>query len=205
MVLEVEGRKSSGGVYVGYRSLRSTSRSARISRSGRTGFGVGGGPSKRRAGGVNHPFRTASVSTAFPKTGLRDSLGGPSSATTRSRSVTRIVSPSAARRTYSLSRLLSTLILTALTGLNVTTCCYLVKDRLPLHRQIPAIVESLLCKARTFAPPPGLSRQQPRLDGIEASHPELRSPTPLLSQFRKLAPNIFGYLRYFHRDRGRNI
>lgn len=35
---------------------------------------------------------------------LRVSGGGPSSATTRSRSVTRIVSPDAASRTYSLRR-----------------------------------------------------------------------------------------------------
>ena len=128
-ILGEEMRKGYGGVYIDHRSLRSPSRSARISVSGKTGFGLGGGPSKRRVGGVNQPLRTASASTASPNTGLRDSLGGPISATTRSRSVTRIVSPAAAIRMYSLNRLLSTLIPTARIRLNVATCCYFVKDR----------------------------------------------------------------------------
>ena len=56
-----------------------------------------------KTGGVNQPLRTASASTASARAGLLVSRGGPSSATIRSRSVTRTVSPDAATRTYSLS------------------------------------------------------------------------------------------------------
>ncbi len=72
---------------------------------------TGGGPEPASAGGASTPERTAWARKASARTGLR---GGPSSATTRSRSVTRTVSPDAASRTYSLSLLCSTLIPTDL-------------------------------------------------------------------------------------------
>ena len=127
-VLSKDVGKGNRGVYVSHRSLRSPSRSARSSCSGRTGFGLGGGPPRREAGEVNQPSRTASASTAFPNTGPIDSLGGPIPATTLSRSVTRIVSPDAAIRMYSLSRFFSAPIPTVLILLNVTGSCYLVEE-----------------------------------------------------------------------------
>ena len=123
-----EVSKGHGSVYVDHRSLRSTSSSTRTSSKGTRGSGTGGVPARGRSGGVNQPFRTASASTASASTGLLVSLGGPISATTRSRSVTRMVSPLAAMRTYSLSRLLRILIPTDLIASNVATSCYCVKD-----------------------------------------------------------------------------
>jgi len=60
-------------------------------------------------GGVIQPWRKASSKSASESIGLREGLGGPISATTRSRSVTKTVSPPAASRTYSLSLFLSVL------------------------------------------------------------------------------------------------
>ena len=56
-----------------------------------------------KAGGVTQPFRTAFARTASPSHSPRPCPGGTISATMRSRSVTRTVSPPAARRMYSLS------------------------------------------------------------------------------------------------------
>ena len=78
-------------------------------------------------GGVSHPLRTASASNASASIGLLVSLGGPISATTRSRSVTRTVSPDAASRTYSLNRLFNTFIPTDLMDGKVATRSNLVK------------------------------------------------------------------------------
>ena len=58
---------------------------------------------------------------------LKNPRGGPISATTRSRSVTKMVSPLAANCTYSLSRLLSTGIPTVRTLFNVAASGYIVK------------------------------------------------------------------------------
>lgn len=63
---------------------------------------LGGGSSWVVSGGVIHPFLTASARRESVRTGLRLGRGGISSATTLSPSVTRIVSPEAASRTYSL-------------------------------------------------------------------------------------------------------
>ena len=117
-----------GSVYVDHRSLRSPSNSATTSFNAILGSGTGGVSTEGRSGGVNQPFRTASASTASARTGLLVSRGGPISATTRSWSVTRMVSPLAATRTYLLSRLLRTLIPTDLTCSKVGTSCYYVKD-----------------------------------------------------------------------------
>ena len=78
-------------------------------------------------GGVSHPLRTASASSASASIGLLVSLGGPISATTRSWSVTRTVSPDAASRTYSLNRLFNTFIPTDLMYGKVATRSDLVK------------------------------------------------------------------------------
>jgi hypothetical protein len=59
------------------------------------------------SGGLIHPWRTASSRRASETSGLRPGAGGPSSATTRSRSVTKTVSPPAASRMYSLSLFLA--------------------------------------------------------------------------------------------------
>ena len=120
--------ESHGSAYVDHRSLRSPSNSAPTSFNAILGSGTGGVPTEGRSGGVNQPFRTASASTASARTALLVSRGGPISATTRSRSVTRMVSPLAAMRTYSLSRLLRTLIPTDLTHSKVVTSCYCLKD-----------------------------------------------------------------------------
>ncbi len=74
----------------------------------------GGGPSATTSGAVIQPSRTASARRASASSGARPGRGGPSSATTRSRSVTSTVSPLSARRTYSLSLFFRTLTPTAL-------------------------------------------------------------------------------------------
>ena len=90
-------------VDIDQRSLLSSCSSASSSCNRATGRDVCGGPEVDKTGGVNQPLRTASASTASARAGLLVSRGGPSSATIRSRSVTRTVSPDAATRTYSLS------------------------------------------------------------------------------------------------------
>lgn len=76
--------------------------------SQRSNRALGGGSSSVINGGVNQPWRTASARTASAKRALRPALGGTSSATIWSRSVTNTVSLADARRTYSLSSFLST-------------------------------------------------------------------------------------------------
>src|SRR5437016_173007 len=99
-VLGKKLRERDRGIEVDQRSSRSASSSVRIFFRRATGRLGGGCPGGSRAG-VIQPPRTASASRASESKGLRLSLGGTSSATTRSRSVTRTVSPRAARRTYS--------------------------------------------------------------------------------------------------------
>jgi len=116
------------GIKIDHRSLRSCSNSRRSLRKDITGL-RGGGPAPGRAGGVIHPWRTASASKASASSGLRFLWGGASSATTRSRSVTSTVSPLAARRTYSLSLFLRTFRPTALIDSNVASGSYLCQGR----------------------------------------------------------------------------
>ena len=103
-----------GRVEIDHRSRRFSSSSAGTLSRLATGAGLGGGPAPASVGGVSTPDRTTSARKASARTGLRLSGSGPSSATTRSRSVTRMVSPEAASRTYSLNRLFSALIPTDL-------------------------------------------------------------------------------------------
>ena len=98
------------GVDVDHRSFRSPSSSLSNTESTASGAPPRGGSDPGESAGVNQPFRTASASMASARMGLLDSRGGPISATTRPRSVTRTVSPPAASRTYSLSLLFDALI-----------------------------------------------------------------------------------------------
>ena len=75
--------------------------------------GDGGLPAKDTRGGRIHPLRTPSANKASPSTSLLRGLGGESSATTLSRSVTNTVSPCVAMRIYSLKRLFNTFMPTA--------------------------------------------------------------------------------------------
>ena len=111
------------GIEINQRSLRSCSSARSSLRKDISGL-RGGGPAPGRAGGVIQPWRTASASKASASTGLRLFSGGTSSATTRSRSVTRMVSPRSARRTYSLSLFLRTFIPTALIEESVASGSY---------------------------------------------------------------------------------
>jgi len=79
-----------------------------------TGLPLGGGPFSGDRAGVRWPLRTISTSRGLSASGFPVARGGPISATMRSRLVTNTVSPEAARRTYSLKRLFSSLIPTAL-------------------------------------------------------------------------------------------
>ena len=77
-------------IEIDHRSARSCCRSCKISLSFITGFRAGNSfPSD--SGGLIHPCRTASRRSASETNGLRPGAGGPSSATTRSRSVTKTV------------------------------------------------------------------------------------------------------------------
>lgn len=95
------------GVEVDQGSDRSASSPERISSRVMTPGAVGNGPAPIKAGCKN-PLRTASARKASATKGARVSRGGTSSATTRSRSEIKIVSPPAARRTYSLNLFLRT-------------------------------------------------------------------------------------------------
>src|SRR3984957_16816167 len=95
-------------IEIDHRSARSRCRLRKSWSIVMTGW-RGGGPRPTEIGGVIHPCRKASNHRASESTELRVGLGGPISATTRSRSVTRTVSPPAASRTYSLSLFLSVL------------------------------------------------------------------------------------------------
>src|SRR5687768_2609632 len=101
-----------GGVNVNHRSLRSASSSWSNSARRATGFRAGR-TWDGTIGCLTHPRRTTSASRASLTSTARPGSGGRSSATTRSRSVTRTVSPSAARRTYSLSLFFNALMPTA--------------------------------------------------------------------------------------------
>jgi hypothetical protein len=77
-------------IEIDHQSARSCCRSCKISLSLITGFRAGNSfPSE--SGGLIHPCRTASSSNASETNGLRAGAGGPSSATTRSRSATKTV------------------------------------------------------------------------------------------------------------------
>src|SRR5439155_2403187 len=123
-VLGQEMRQRDGRVEIDHGSSRSR-RSSRMScRRLVTGLRGGGSPAAK-AGGVIHSSRTASASNASARTELRLACGGTISATTRSRSVIKTVSPPAARRTYSLSLFLSTFRPTERMGTNVATGSHL--------------------------------------------------------------------------------
>ena len=126
-ILGQQMRERYGRIEVDQRALLSSPSSARSSCNGATAGGVGGGADEVGTGGVSQPFRTASASTAPASNGLLVAYGGPSSATIRSRSVIRTVSPDAATRTYSLSLLFRTFMPTDLMKRTVTPRCYLVK------------------------------------------------------------------------------
>src|ERR1700737_3701706 len=98
-----------------------------------------GGPRPTEIGGVIQPCRKASNNNASDSIELRVGLGGPISATTRSRSVTRTVSPPAASRTYSLSFFLRVLRPTE----RITQCSH---QRLPCQ----TIVFYLSCENAVF-------------------------------------------------------
>ena len=100
-------------------------------------------------GGVSHPLRTASAGSASASSGLLVSLGGPISATTQSRSVTRTVSPDAASRMYSLNRLFNTFIPTALMCRRVATSSDLVK-LYPLDGRLRALSALAIVPAIPF-------------------------------------------------------
>ncbi len=101
-------------VRLDHRSHLFLSSSVKTSSKLATGAGLGGGPEPVSVGGTSSPDRTASARNASARTEFRASLGGPNSATTRSRSVTKTVSPDAASRTYSLNFLFRTLMPTDL-------------------------------------------------------------------------------------------
>ena len=116
-------------IEINQRSLRSNSSSFFSLRKDVTGL-RGGGVDAARAGGVIQPLRTASDSKASANTGLLVAWGGTISATTRSRSVTRTVSPPSARRTYSLSLFFRTFRPTAFISVNVASGSYQCQERL---------------------------------------------------------------------------
>ena len=122
-------RKFDGRIKIGQRSRRLSSSSDKTSSNVATGGGLGGGPDPTSVGGAGKPDRTASARKASAKTELRVSLSGSNSATTRSRSATKIVSPDAASLTYSLNRLFRTLVPTDLMQKNVATDSRLINCR----------------------------------------------------------------------------
>lgn len=89
-----------GSVGVGQRPSRSRHRSpmrsSKLAMEHRSGTPSGG-----KIGSEIRPRRTISSNIASPGMALRPAAGGTSSATTRSRSVTKTVSPSATARIYS--------------------------------------------------------------------------------------------------------
>ncbi len=141
-----------GRVEVNQRPSRSCRRSPIRSSKLITGF-RGGGPAAAPAmlGGVIHPSRTASARNASDRSALRPGCGGPSSATTRSRSVTSTVSPPAASLTYSLSLFFSTLRPTARMSHKVATGSYLVKPGTALEHHSPRTPQVILPCAAAHA------------------------------------------------------
>src|ERR1051326_8390313 len=124
-ILGQEMRQGDRRIQIDHRSSRSCCNSRISSPNGMTGF-RGGGAVSTSVGGVSHPSRTAWARSASERTGLRAAWGGTSSATTRSRSVTRTVSPLAASRTYSLSLFLRTFRPTERIYTKVATGSYIV-------------------------------------------------------------------------------
>jgi len=133
-------------IEINQRSLRSCSSSFFSLRKDVTGL-RGGGVDAASAGGVIQPLRTASDSKASANTGLLVPWGGTISATTRSRSVTRTVSPPSARRTYSLSLFFRTFRPTALTGINVASGSYQCQGWL-LNRRSPRMRQEKMIKRK---------------------------------------------------------
>ena len=121
-------RERHRSVEVDQRSLRSCSSSRFSCRKDITGL-RGGTPVDGNAGGVIHPWRMASASNASASSGLLPLSGGTISATTRSRSVTRTVSPRSAKRTYSLSLFFRTFNPTARIANRVASRSYLCQGR----------------------------------------------------------------------------
>lgn len=119
-------RQGHRGIDVDQRPSRSARSSDRISSRRATGC-RGGAPLAGNAGGVTQPRRTASARRASAGVALRPAAGGTSSATTRSRSVTRTVSPDDAARTYSLSWFFRALMPTILISAKVATRSHLCK------------------------------------------------------------------------------
>ena len=128
MVFRQEVSERDRSIEINQRSLRSCSSSFFSLRKDVTG--LRGGVDAARAGGVIQPLRTASDSKASANTGLLVAWGGTISATTRSRSVTRTVSPPSARRTYSLSLFFRTFRPTAFISVNVASGSYQCQERL---------------------------------------------------------------------------
>src|SRR4029078_9459849 len=122
-------------IEINQRALRSCSSSFFSFRKDVTGL-RGGGVDAASAGGVIQPLRTPSESKASASSGLLVVSGGTISATTRSRSVTRTVSPPSARRIYSLSLFFTTFRPTAVISTNVASGSYLCQGRL-LKRRSP--------------------------------------------------------------------
>src|SRR5215470_16163742 len=123
-VFREQMRQRNRSIQVNQRSLRSCSSSFCSLRKEETGL-RGGGLDAASAGGVIQPLRTASESKASASSGLLVLSGGTISATTRSRSVTKTVSPRSASRTYSLSLFFRTLSPTAFMRINVASGSYL--------------------------------------------------------------------------------
>jgi hypothetical protein len=95
-------------IEIDHRSARSRCRWLRSSSIFITGLRAGG-PRPTEIGGIIQPCRKASNSSASDSIELRVGPGGPISATTRPRSVSKTVSPPAASRTYPLSLFLRVL------------------------------------------------------------------------------------------------
>jgi len=144
--------KRDGRVEVNQRPSRSCCKSCISSSKLITGF-RGGGPAAEPAmlGGLIHPSRTASARNASDRNALRPGCGGPSSATTRSRSVTSTVSPLAASLTYSLSLFLSTLRPTARIRHKVATGSYFVNLGATLDHRFNTSAPSDFALAATHA------------------------------------------------------
>lgn len=106
-VVSQELRERDERVEVDHRSPLSAASSSTNLASGATGA-RGGGSSCTVTGAERHPRRMASASTASDANGPRP-CGGHSSATARSRSVTRTVSPPLTSRMYSLGPVLQEL------------------------------------------------------------------------------------------------
>lgn len=170
-IFRQEIRECNGRIEIDHRSRRSSSNSSRISLSRATGAGGLGCSEAVNAGGVNQPPRTASARNPSPKGEFPVTpitLGGQISAITRSRSITRIVSPEAASRMYSPSRLFSTLIPTDFMHCKLAADSHHVNRHCERKNRIP------ICFLRTagLMTGPAFRGRQPR---------DLQARTPPLS------------------------